>query len=68
MASSTITIRINLYWDRVQPDGSACVLCGDVCHLRMWRLFVTTETPASVTATDNCACDSCHQVLMEQDD
>lgn len=68
MAATTVTVRLNWYWDRDQPDGSACVLCGDVCYLKMWRLYVTVENPASVTATEHCACDSCHRVLMEQEE
>ena len=61
-----VHVSANFYWDRDDPDGSACANCGDRCYLTMWRLFVAIEKLSGPVSTKLVMCDSCHTGLMEE--
>lgn len=63
-----VTVEATLFWDRDEPDGSECALCGDQPLLTMWRGFASVEKIANRVSTDVVLCDSCHEELMESDD
>lgn len=64
---SQVTITICPYWDRDEPDGSECNVCGESCYLSMWRLYVRSLSGRVLGACEAVMCDSCHQCLMEGD-
>lgn len=58
-------IRVTIFWDRDEPDGSECICCGDKCYLTMWRAFVSSRKIAERMPLDLVLCESCHQAAME---
>ena len=65
MATENVTIDVNIYWDRDEPDGSECICCGDRCYLSMWRLVVSAVKFVSRTKTEHILCEACHNALMK---
>jgi hypothetical protein len=57
------TIELEVSWVRVEPDGSECVCCGDICYLWMWTLIVTASKFVNINDTEIVLCDSCHQLV-----
>ena len=56
-----VTIRVELLWEPQDPDGTECCLCGDVCFLSMWRLFVRKLGAVAKSETKYCRCQSCYE-------
>lgn len=62
MSSHTITL--SLGWQQVDPDGSACCICGDACYLAQWVLVaVVSGVPQQPTETEPGFCQSCRDAL-----
>jgi hypothetical protein len=58
MASIEFLVTISVHWLEESPDGSACVLCGDRCYLKQYRLWAFIDGRREQRG-EWVACDSC---------
>lgn len=59
------TVNFTMYFDRAEPDGSPCAVCGERCFLWMWRMIMRLTGTERRHKTPTVLCDSCHQAAME---
>lgn len=60
------TVYVTWYWNRTEPDGSACVMCGDMCLLEMWEMFMRINKGIAEPQPSVVICGACHQAEMEK--
>lgn len=62
-------IRINLFWEQQEADGTVCTICGEVAWMGHWIVWATmmdgSEQPLIDLSTMQtfCACTSCREAL-----
>ena len=57
MADSTIKITLNPRMVQEEPDGSACMACGDPVFLKAFRIWITWK--GSRWRSKGLVCQSC---------
>lgn len=59
-----VLITVTKVWDQEEPDGSACVVCGEQCFLSMWRLYFSAPKVV-MWASEAVLCDACYNAVTE---
>lgn len=75
MAANEVVLSFNaeFYWQDEQPDGTACVACGEPCYLTMHR-YIVKMTPVCRNGngmpvpTQVVVCGSCRDVIENENE
>ena len=52
MEGVNVSVRLSIV--EQEPDGEKCILCGDICWLKVFRVFIEDE-PTPVTVCQSCS-------------
>jgi len=59
-------VSVRVEWISVDPDGSLCECCGDMCMLSMFRLSISVGSNGDIGSDcDVVLCRSCHDAITE---
>jgi hypothetical protein len=63
---ASVNLHITVKWVEEEPDGSTCFLCDDGCWLTQFRL-VAVSGGKTITRTKMTLCQSCHEVMNQNE-
>lgn len=63
--ASLAVIHLETSWVAIDPDGSLCCGCGDVCFLYQWQFTLFMDGVATAGNWNLCA--SCYEVLQDNE-
>lgn len=63
---ASLTFKVDLEWVGVQPDGSACIECGDDCYLTQSELVVLAAGGKLLWRSGYYKCGSCAESGREE--
>lgn len=59
---------IEVGWEQVEPDGSPCEVCGDLCLLAMVKPYYKLNDSSRKHFDEYPLCLACHEFVNDPDD
>lgn len=68
MANTNLFLKVIIGWEKVEPDGSPCRVCGDACYLFMSQAYYQVDGQRKQFIEGAVLCSSCDEIMRESPD